>query len=58
MNCVLWGAEVAHLLWEGKLLQQYPKYREQAREKLAELTSELTPEEVEYLLGRIEDQLQ
>lgn len=46
MNCVLWGVEVSNLLREGK--------REQAREKLAGLTSELQPDEIDYLLKRIE----
>jgi len=47
MNCVIAGAKVCKLVQELKLLE--------ARELLADLTSELTPLEVDYLLNRVKE---
>lgn len=49
MNCVIAGAKVAKLLTEGKPAE--------ARTLLAELTSLLEPNEVDYLLNRVKDEL-
>ena len=48
MNCVLAGAKAIKLVQALKLVE--------ARELLAELTSELTPNEVDYLLNRVKDE--
>ena len=47
MNCVIAGATVCKLIQELKL--------KEARELLAGLTSELTPNEVDYLLNRVKE---
>ena len=50
MNCVLAGVETAIFMRQG--------HPDIAREKLATLTLELTPEDVEYLMKGIQDLLQ
>lgn len=57
MNCVITGAKVAQLLNEGKALQLYSQYYNQALEVLTCLTSALSPHEAEYLLWRVEEEL-
>ncbi len=47
MNCVLAGAKADRLLKEGK--------EKEARTLLQELSSELTPSNVEYLLFRLKE---
>lgn len=49
MNCVLTGAKVADLLLIGE--------EQHAREVLTNLTSELKPEDVEYLLKRLKTEI-
>ena len=48
MNCVLVGVKACKLVQAVKLVE--------ARELLAGLTSELTPNEVDYLLNRVKDE--
>lgn len=45
MNCILAGAKVADLLLTGDEVK--------AREVLVNLTSELKPEDIEYLIHRL-----
>ncbi|MBA7599364.1 hypothetical protein ES703_06396 [subsurface metagenome] len=49
MNCILAGAEVADLLLAGE--------EQRAREVLTNLTSELKPEDVDYLLQRLKTEV-
>ena len=48
MNCLLLGAKTTKLLQEGK--------EDEAREEIRSLTSELSPEDIDYLVMRLTEE--